>query len=97
MKLTKKEVDHIANLARLELTEVELKKYSEQLSKILGYIELLNEVDTTNIEPTAQVTGLNNVLRNDEIEVWDKDEIREALDQAPDAEDNQIKVKRVLN
>ncbi len=66
-KLTKEEVKHIAKLSRIELSDEELEKYSEQLSSILGYIDKLNEVDTTGVEVTAQVTGLRNVLRKDEV------------------------------
>lgn len=58
-------VSHVAKLANLPLTEQEKKKLQKQLSTILAYIEKLNEVDTKNIEPTSQVTGLENVLRED--------------------------------
>ena len=97
MKLTKGEIQHIADLARLELTEAELKKYGSQLSDILSYINQLKEVDTTDVEPTAQITGLENALRQDEKEDWDKAEIEEALRQTPELENRQIKVKRVLD
>jgi len=96
MKLGKKEIQHIANLARLELTEAELKKYGSQLSDVLNYIDQLKEVDTANIEPTAQVTGLENVLREDVIEDWDAEERNKALKQSPELEDGQVKVRRVL-
>ena len=94
--LTKKDIQHIANLARLELSEEELKLYGEQLSAVLEYINQLKEVDTTDVEPTAQVTGLENVWRADEIEPWAKDEVQIAIGQAPEVEDGQVKVKRVL-
>ena len=96
MKLSKKEIQHIANLARLELTEKELKLYGSQLSEILEYINQLQEVDTTNIEPTAQVTGLENVFREDEVKDWDKKEREVAIRQAPELENGQVKVKRIL-
>jgi aspartyl-tRNA(Asn)/glutamyl-tRNA(Gln) amidotransferase subunit C len=96
MKLTKKEIEHIATLARLELSDEELKKYGSQLSDVLSYIDQLKEVDTEDTEPTAQVTGLENVLREDVVEDWDKQEIEEALKQAPEVEDRQVKVRRVL-
>ncbi len=96
MKLKKSEIEHIANLARLELSDEELSLYGEQLSGILDYIDQLQEVDTTGVEPTAQVTGLENVLREDVVNVWDKKEQADALAQAPSLEDGQIKVKRVL-
>ncbi|MDD5031485.1 MAG: Asp-tRNA(Asn)/Glu-tRNA(Gln) amidotransferase subunit GatC [Patescibacteria group bacterium] len=97
MKLSKEEIKHIADLARLELTEAELKKYGSQLSEVLTYIDQLKEVDTIDIEPTAQITGLENALREDVKEDWDKREVEEALSQAPNLEDGQIKVKRVLD
>jgi len=96
MKLTKNEIKHIAELARLELSEVELKKYGSQLSDILDYIDKLKEVDTKGIEPTAQVTGLENIMREDEIKDWDSGERKKALAEAPELEDEQIKVKRIL-
>lgn len=66
-KLTKKQVLHIAKLANLKLSEAEVVKFQKQLSDVLGYIDILNELDTSKIKPTAQVTGLQNVLRNDEL------------------------------
>lgn len=66
MKLTKDQVKHVAKLANLPLSKEEKEKYSDQLSKILDYIDKLNEVDTSNVEPTFNVTGLSNVLREDE-------------------------------
>ncbi|MFA6106953.1 MAG: Asp-tRNA(Asn)/Glu-tRNA(Gln) amidotransferase subunit GatC [Patescibacteria group bacterium] len=96
MQLTKKEIEHIAKLARLDLTEAELEKYGGQLSGILGYIDMLKEVDTAGVEPTAQVTGLLNVLREDAVEEWDEAEREAALKDAPEREERFIKVKRVF-
>ncbi|MDD5071723.1 MAG: Asp-tRNA(Asn)/Glu-tRNA(Gln) amidotransferase subunit GatC [Patescibacteria group bacterium] len=96
MKLKREEIKYIADLARLELTDEELKKYGSQLSAVLNYFEQLKEVDTIDIEPTAQVTGLENALREDVKEDWNKIEAGEALRQAPELENEQIKVKRVL-
>lgn len=67
-KLNISDVEHIAKLSRLELSNEEKEKFAEQLSDILSYVGELNEVDTKNIEPTAQVTGLENVMVEDEIE-----------------------------
>lgn len=64
-KLTKEQVIHIAKLANLSLTEEEIIKFQQQLSDILGYIDILNELDTTKVKPTLQVTGLENVDRED--------------------------------
>ena len=96
MKLSKKQIQHIANLARLELTEKELKTYGSQLSDVLSYIDQLQEVDVADVEPTAQVTGLENIFRQDEVEEWDKGEVQAALEQAPESEEGQVKVKRIL-
>ncbi len=96
MHLTKQEIEHVAKLARLELTEEEISKYGEQLSAVLSYIDQLSEVDTAGVEPTAQVTGLENVWREDEVEVWDETQARNALELAPELDDGQIKVKRIL-
>ena len=94
--ISKQEIEHIAKLARLDLTEEELKNYGSQLSDILNYIDQLKEVDVTDVEPTAQITGLENILRNDEVNDWDKQEREASLEEAPELEDRQVKVKRIL-
>ena len=96
MQLSKQEIQHIAKLARLELTDAELEKYGGQLSAGLSYIDQLKEVNVKGVEPTAQVTGLENVLREDKVENWNSDEIEEALKDAPEREGRFIKVKRVI-
>ena len=68
MKLTKDQVKHVAKLANLPLSADEEEKYSEQLSKILDYIDQLNSVDTKDVEPTFNVSGQSNVVREDEAE-----------------------------
>ena len=76
MALTKEEVLHIAKLARLELKDEEVEKFRTQLSEILEYVGQLSKVDTTGIEPISQITGLQNVLREDRVESF---EDREAM------------------
>ena len=66
MRLTRTQVDHVAHLARLKLTDEESERYQEQLSAVLEYAEMLNEVDTSAIPPTATVLPLHTVLRPDE-------------------------------
>ena len=66
--LSEEQVRHIAKLARLRLSDDEVKKFSKELSSILEYIDVLNELDTENVEPTAQVTGLSSVFREDEVQ-----------------------------
>ena len=97
MALTKKEVEHIALLARLGLTEAEKEKFALQLSSILDYVEQLKEVDTKGIEPTAQVTGLENVMRKDKIESCDKKTRNRLRELAPESEDDLIKTKAVFD
>lgn len=96
MNLSKQEIQHIAKLARLELTDEELKKYGGQLSAVLNYIDQLKEVEVKAVEPTAQVTGLENVLRQDVARDWNSHEVEQALADAPEKEERFIKVKRVI-
>lgn len=65
MRISIEEIEHIASLARLSLTEKEKQLFGSQLSSILDYMEKLNELDTRNIEPTSHVLPLSNVMRND--------------------------------
>jgi aspartyl-tRNA(Asn)/glutamyl-tRNA(Gln) amidotransferase subunit C len=65
MKITKQEVEHVARLARLELSEQEKEKLTNQLSNILTYVEKLNELDTRGVDPTAHVLDIKNVMRED--------------------------------
>jgi len=67
MEITKQEVENVAKLARLELTEVEKTAFAKQLSQILTYVETLKQYDTTGVEPTATVLGQVNVSRPDEV------------------------------
>ena len=65
MALTQQDVAKIANLARLELTDEQMAQYQEQLSAILEYAEMLNELDLTGVEPTAHAVAQQNVMRED--------------------------------
>lgn len=67
-KLNGKDVKHVAKLSRLKLDSKEIKKFGEQLSSVIARFEELKEVDTDKTEPTAQTTGLVDVLRPDEID-----------------------------
>jgi len=94
MKLNKSEIEHIAKLARLNLTDEDAKLYSQQLSDILDYVDKLQTVDTTGVEETSQVTGLTNIMRNDDIiESGISDEL---VDCAPDHDNGFIKVPKIL-
>lgn len=97
MKLTKDQVRHVAKLARLGLTPQEVEKFQTQLSGILDYVEQLNEVNTDGVEPTAQVTGLVNVMREDRAMPKVLAEPDELLKCSPLLkEKRQIKVKSVF-
>jgi len=65
MRISKQEIEHIASLARLSLSEEEKELFGSQLSSILDYMEKLNELDTRDIEPTSHVLPLSNVMRDD--------------------------------
>ena len=94
MALTLEEVEHIAALARLRLTDDEKARYREQLSAILDYMAMLKRLDTSAIEPTATVLPLRTVLRPDEITPSLTPE--ELLANAPEAEAQMFRVPPVL-
>jgi len=94
MKLSIQEVEHIATLARLKLTEEEKEKYGGQLSGILDYFEKLQAVDTDNIEPTSQVTGLTNIMREDEI--IESGISQELVDCAPSHNDGYVSIPKIF-
>lgn len=66
-KLTKADVLHVAKLAKLDLTENEIKEFLPQLSNVIEHFSQMNKVDISGVEPTSQTTGLENVFRGDEI------------------------------
>jgi len=94
-KLTKQEVLNLAELVRLELTPDEVESFTTELSAILDYVEQLNSVDVSNLEPTNQVTGLTNVTRPDQVKDYGYS-LEDLQANLPAAKDNQIKVKRML-
>lgn len=93
-RISKEEVRHVTNLARLTFSEEDEQKFTTQLDAIIGYAELLNELDTTNVEPTYHVLDLKNVMRED---IPEKGLPREeVLKNAPDHQDGQVRVPSVL-
>ncbi len=94
MKLTLEEVEHIAELARLRLSEEEKARYGEQLSDILEYAARLQAVDTSGISPTSSVLPARSVLRSDEPRPGLS--LQDALRNAPDTEKDQFRVPPVL-
>ena len=93
-KIKKSDVEKMAQLSRLNLTDAEKEKFASQFSDILGYVEELSEIDDKNIEPIDHITGKSNVLREDKIAC--KSKRNEMLKNAPAEEDGFIKVKAIL-
>lgn len=93
-QITKEQVKHVANLARLAVTEEEAENFAKDLDKIIGYAELLNELDTEGVEPTTHVLDIKNVLREDKARKWLTQE--EVLENAPDSQDGQIRVPSII-
>ena len=94
MKLSREEVLHIARLARLGLTEAEVNRLSEQLSNILENFEILQQVDTNGVPPTAQPNALQNVLKEDETKPSLPQ--NEVLANAPQRDGDFFRVRAVL-
>jgi len=69
--LSKKQIKHLANLAKLDLSQKELGKYSKDLSSILDYVRQLEEIDTSRVKPMAQALGIKNIMREDKIKKLD--------------------------
>lgn len=94
MALSKKEVEHVANLARLELAEGEAETLTGQLGSILSYVEKLKDLNTDGIEPTSHVIPMHNVFREDNIVEPIGQE--RALLNAPDKADGCFRVPKVV-
>ncbi|GGG11423.1 aspartyl/glutamyl-tRNA(Asn/Gln) amidotransferase subunit C [Paenibacillus albidus] len=94
MSITVKDVQHVAKLARLQLSPEEEATFTEQMNAILQYAEKLNELDTENVKPTTHVLQVSNVMREDVVKESLSQEA--ALLNAPDQEDGQFKVPAVL-
>lgn len=94
-KLSREDILKLARLSRLRLSEEEITRFQGEISAILDYVERLNDVDTEDLQPTYQVTGLKNVMRKDETVEYQADS-KTLLKNAPAVENNQFKVKRVL-
>jgi aspartyl-tRNA(Asn)/glutamyl-tRNA(Gln) amidotransferase subunit C len=94
MQISKQEVEHVAKLARLEITEGEKDTLSKQLSTILTYIGELKSWDTTGVEPTATVLEQTNVLREDRARP--SLPVEQAIRNAPDSAGGYFRVPRIL-
>jgi len=95
MSLSRKDVEKIAGLARLELSEAEKRLYQEQLSAILAYAERLNELDLQDVPPTASAVPLTNVMREDEVRP--SLVLEDTLFNAPEADQDQFKIQPVFD
>lgn len=96
MALTKKEIEHIALLVRLELTDEEKEKFANQLSSVLDYVGQLQQVDTTSIEYGYQVEGLENVMDEDTVQPCSDDTRKLLLAAMPDRVGDLLKVKNIF-
>lgn len=94
MKISNEEVKHIAKLAKLSLSEEEVEKYAKDLESIATFMEKLNEVDITGVEPTAHIVDKKNVFRKDENKP--SIEREQMLKNAPSKEAGCISVPKVV-
>jgi aspartyl-tRNA(Asn)/glutamyl-tRNA(Gln) amidotransferase subunit C len=94
-KLTRDDVLKLAALSKLRLSDAEIEKLRSELSEILDYVEILGKVDVSGLAPTYQVSGLKNVMRDDEIKDYGY-AAKDLLKNAPATQNGQFKVKRVL-
>ena len=94
MSVTIQDVEHIAKLANLEFTDAEKNKFTQQMNKILDYVEQMNKLDTDKVEPLSHVIELNNVFRSDEVKQGISTE--EALKNAPEKNEHFFKVPKVI-
>ena len=93
-KIDLDQVSHVAKLARLGLTQPQLEKLAGQLGNILSYVEKLNEMDTTGVEPMSHALPLKNVLRDDFVQP--SLSIEQVLQNAPESEGRFFKVPKII-
>ncbi len=94
MKITRQEVEHVARLARLDLTEDEKEAFTGQMNAILAYVEKLNELETGNITPTSHAVPMDNAFRDDL--VTSSIGLEAALSNAPDRAESFFRVPKVI-
>jgi len=94
--ISEQDVKHIAKLARLGLTQNEIKKMQKELSLILDYFEKLKEVDVSKIEPTTHSILVKNIMRNDEPKSESIETRNKLIESAPDKKERFVKVKSIL-
>lgn len=96
MSITIQDIEHIAALARLGITDEEKEQYATDLARILDYFEKLKNADTADIQPIQQITNLDNITRDDKEKSTDDTLQEKLLENAPTRKNNFIKVKSVL-
>lgn len=96
MTLSREEIDKIAALAHLKLSEIESEKMKETLSSVLEYVNRLKDANTEGVEPTAHITGVENVLREDEVKNCPEDQRDAVIESFPDKDGDQLKVRPVF-
>lgn len=97
MKLDIEHIEAIATLARLQLNDQEKAMYADQLSVVLDYVDMLGEVDTEGVSETCQVTGLEDVVREDVVEDCPGDVRKKIIDLFPEKDGDFLKVKAVFD
>lgn len=96
MKIDEKQIEEIAELARIKLSKEEKNKYLSQFEAILEYFEQLKEVNTQNVTPFIHGAVKEKIMRDDVIESYNKEDIEKIFEQVPDKKGKYIKVKKVL-
>ena len=94
MAVTKKDVEHIAKLANLKFDESEIDRLTGEMNEILLYMDKLNEIDTTNVEPLSHPVEMNNIFREDKVE--GNISTADALKNAPAKDDKYFHVPKVI-
>lgn len=94
LKITRETIEHVANLARLNLSDAEIEKMTSDMGNIITYMEKLNELDTSEVQPTAHIADIKNVFREDEVyKLYEREKI---LQNAPDKENGCFKVPKIV-
>ncbi len=94
MKITPDEIKYVADLSHLDLSDEEIKHMTEQLDKILSYVEKLNALDTKDIQPTTHAISIDNAFRKDEVK--ESLERKEALANSPVQNDKAFVVSKII-
>lgn len=95
--ISKDDVQHIAQLARIELTEKEVKQFQEELSSILDYFDVLKKVDVSKVEPMTHSVLLENVTREDKAAEQNDEVLRKLVEAAPQRKGRFFKIKSILH